>query len=615
MLVSSLKKFLYANNHVNLLELPEIKSILPRLLAKEDDAELSKPDLDEFKNIIASLVLDGKASFFFSVVMFNEQIDVKSSCERAAHGALVFRQVIYFLKQMKYLNESPADIDAVRNIMLKNIVSSLSSDHFNSHFWEAMHWVYCNNLLSLNTLEALDKVSKVSPGYLNDLDGIIEITKKLSFTLNSERLSALLCMAPKNRTRLCKVVSLLNESNLLTERTFEMALNRIKLKKPFVPIQPIQQVQPSLFKVVKHQTEDNDDLYQRSELKNARDHFDFASDAAPDLTESDHPIQFHVKSEAQKLPRGGFWQVSQGYDANDPRVAKYAVRESVVEIGEVYKRLREVEHDFSYHNDPDLLKKSFAAEKQFVINEAAYSQLLGREAVAYIRQKRFGCVSEWQSGKTLSEYTNNELIDIQIDHRLSCFYALCEELNRLHCHFRLHTDLKDSNVVLDLEKLRMKLIDFGDVEKQGRTRFFDSLRNFYSWHDPTYIRGRSEYLFSHEIYSLGLILSKLFPDLFDVKLIHRYETMSVRINKEEMQCSPMEVAIIELYKALTNPDANSRPTTLHVLEFCNEILQANKSNWLKTIDRSKRIARRELCRKETSVEDALRLVKRGPRLG
>ena len=230
----------------------------------------------------------------------------------------------------------------------------------------------------------------------------------------------------------------------------------------------------------------------------------------------------------------------------------------------------------NFQGPPDTLEKIRVGRKKQVIKETKYLNLLGRTAGYYNKDKetdaKYRVLTTYISGKEVGKHTQQELIEKTQLHRLECLKMVLSELNVLHSNFRRHGDLHGANILLDLTRKEMRLIDFGLGHKG------------FPYTDLT---------------DMGKVVGQMFPELYSVKDTSRGKEY-ILINKP---LTLQEAGIVKLVDALMNPKNELKCTSLDALQYCDQLIQNFDSLTEQSLNE---ISSKTINRTETTVEDILR---------
>lgn len=264
--------------------------------------------------------------------------------------------------------------------------------------------------------------------------------------------------------------------------------------------------------------------------------------------------QFFVEHNPNKIyPDGGCSQkIKKGFTSNASE-PKYALKVFRPEI---------------FNND---LKKQL----RLALRGAFCNRILGRQGYAFNHNFKQYILSEWLDGKTLDNFSEPEILNIDIPQRIKLALSLLSELSILHQFDIIHNDLKPANVMF-CNDFSLKLFDFDSVRLEEEsipdTKEIIYTIGYIEHHILLSILNNqneaSMYLNKQtDLYALGLTLAKLFPDLLNIekekKIItckqffnKRFAYEAFNINKKIE--SNNEIMLTELLYNLTNPNENER---------------------------------------------------------
>lgn len=233
----------------------------------------------------------------------------------------------------------------------------------------------------------------------------------------------------------------------------------------------------------------------------------------------------------KKYELGGDGFIKKGYDTSEDTKPIYSIKKTVA---------------FKYQ------KLELEKTKQ---TEVHIQRLLGHFAEYFISEnKTFNTsysISTWKPGKNLNQYSSEEMEKYEIGARLRWLKSLLSDLVILHNNYYVHTDIDPRNVILDSENKTadksMRLIDFDRSQHRAEVLPPEALQ-----------QGREHYYkFSDDIYSMGIIVAKLFPSLFEFD--SKYSEMSP-VRKDTLIKSTArdekltEASSMELLKDIRNQD-------------------------------------------------------------
>lgn len=467
------------------------------------------------------------------------------------HGLLDEKSFNYILHNNVFTFQMMLSVLADVKLLNENkiLVSKIINNEFNhDDFSEVIFYLKSNHLLSQQMLSLLmDKplIGVMKNKFVSKLSNLVVAFNNASFKINDYALKQILNLSYGNLERLYGMVVSLIKNNFLNQNSFKHACQRLteKLSHPAESL------------VIKESKKDT--LLPRSKIT------------------LDHKTNIYI-DQSKHHHAGSFGKVRKGFETMDGNTPRFAVKKML---------------------DPNLNDSSQGAKR-----EVKYNQFFNRQASYFINNNVVQVVTEWQQGKSLEEYTPEELQHVSYEQRLRCLASGLSDLNYMHAHYRIHGDIKPSNYILDLSNLIMRLIDFGGAHKKGSNK--DSIFT------PMYIDPKNYKCdhFINDIYSMGFVAIQLFPEIY-TKISKN--NGGLRYITKNLNLTIIESAIIKLVKALMQPKITLRCTSEDALSYCNEIVEAIKSNSLNRL-KLKQIADKTIERRDITLEDVLRDTMRCP---
>jgi serine/threonine protein kinase len=252
-------------------------------------------------------------------------------------------------------------------------------------------------------------------------------------------------------------------------------------------------------------------------------------------------------------------------------------------------------------------KNFFASDEKEAQREAQretkYHRALGREAYYYSthEHRRHYLVYQWFSEKALEHFSENDLKQISLLERLKAVISLLEEINTLHAKYRVHGDVKPLNVIYDSKNAQMRLIDFGGTHKNLSSKTYPGTLIYRDTNKGTC------YECSDDIYSLGITVAQLFPELFfllDTNLPFQYHNIKpFQVVILHNDTSAFAQAIVFLVQEMVQKQKHDRCTALEAIQFCQGLIQHHDQLDDKFL---KEFGNATIRNKQFSVENVLR---------
>jgi len=182
-------------------------------------------------------------------------------------------------------------------------------------------------------------------------------------------------------------------------------------------------------------------------------------------------------------------KVAKAYDSLDAKKIKYSAKKI---------KFKKLANTFS----EDIAKK-----------EVAYHHLFGRQAF-YFKNKKDSVyiVADWLHGKKLSYFKKTEILKHGLWQRLEWLISVLTDINFLHSHFYVHGDINADNMILNVKKNALHLIDFGLSEQVKQLS-----KSIPKIKENGEVELEFENLFSADIKAMCVIIENLFPECFKVE--------------------------------------------------------------------------------------------------
>lgn len=250
-------------------------------------------------------------------------------------------------------------------------------------------------------------------------------------------------------------------------------------------------------------------------------------------------------------------------------------------------------------NPEYLIKCMHEPDEDVAKKETKYARFLGRDAHFFNNYNKSYFIGEWQPGMALDIFPSEELKGLTIKMRLNSLTYSLRDLSHLHQQYRVHGDIKFENSIFDKYSGQLNLIDFGSTRKvkpknnripytpdylDSQIKDFDDITNNYSFCD--------------DMYSFGLVVAGMFPDIYKVDLDN--ERTKTVLLKTTLTVS--EKAVTYLVNTLLNHRRQDRCTSFEALDYCESIV--NQFDTLKESTVNDILAR-TLHKKDCSYEDVI----------
>lgn len=229
---------------------------------------------------------------------------------------------------------------------------------------------------------------------------------------------------------------------------------------------------------------------------------------------------------------------------------------------------------------------------QQVINEAGIHLLLARRAFAAVINKKDGSKKYYLSmpwlGEDLFTYYNQELCDRinmgkpipSVDSRRFDFLSLILETKIIHSWGLVLGDPKLENAMKDKSTGAIRWVDFDSVRWQGVSRgaftfltpnLLESIRKS-KISDEKDLRVYINRIYSQadDIYLIGSMLGKLFPELFQVRSSEWPKIDFVKQYCFEGALYDQHKWFIDLVMQMTHPDPSQRPAITTIERFFSQ---------------------------------------------
>lgn len=220
----------------------------------------------------------------------------------------------------------------------------------------------------------------------------------------------------------------------------------------------------------------------------------------------------------------------------------------------------------AYRDQPDGSTHFYAIKKlrfnsllpgveELAEHEAKYPLFIGRSALIYERNRRFRVMLDWVDGDVLSDLDEDQLKLVPIIVRLQCLRYLLSEVLQFHAVFRVLGDLKPENCALNLKTKQLSCFDFGSAHKVGSKKKYAYSIGY------TDTQEGSWHYFASDVYQLGAIVSRLFPEILT---FDQY----VGSSRNRMRL----LGIDHLIGAMFASDPHMRCTVYHADQLCELLM-------------------------------------------
>lgn len=284
-------------------------------------------------------------------------------------------------------------------------------------------------------------------------------------------------------------------------------------------------------------------------------------------------VTFFVENSTRFNARGGYASIKKAY------------RDEVKKESEkpIYVR----KHFFPV--DDTAIKNGYENALQSAMREVKYNKLLGRAAYFYQENESSYMVAQWKPSKKLSCFHRDTLRVYAVERRLQWLESLVLELNILHENYRIHGDIKEDNVILNIEKNSLNLIDFGTARKAETSKKFSFTSRYRDY-------ASEQSTFYADLFALSFIIAKLFPDF----IIESYDYPRSKFG----YCSNLSLlgqAVVDLFESLRYQEVKRRCSCYDVLEFIRELINtAALDN-----ERFQKLKESTIHKKEISFDDVV----------
>jgi serine/threonine protein kinase len=305
-------------------------------------------------------------------------------------------------------------------------------------------------------------------------------------------------------------------------------------------------------------------------------------------SETSDDVRVYVEHNADRnsYPAGSFSIVKRGYEEEASKIPQFAV-----------KKLRHYICDDK--NRPCTLETRLADAKR---EAAAINYVLRQPAYFFRHHEHVFVVSPWLQGNDLRYTLQNLNMDfalVPIENRLQSAHCLLYDLNLLHERYLLHRDIKPRNCIYNPVTHALHLCDYAGVSKMYSQNTCGVTA---AYRDGS---GRT-YSFCDDIFSAGLVLANLFPELFVVdkyELSPKNEVYRIR-HKQKSSLSIVEQAVKLLIMRM-----NYGPTQRELRCSCRDALdfiaQVLKESSGLSVFGLQKIAAITINRAEATVENTL----------
>lgn len=449
--------------------------------------------------------------------------------------------------------------------------------------------LYKNDQLSTRingqVILALEKIEKLNKDYDVSYDELINIFDSFNAVDSGRSIFEKLFCAI-NTMKIHMDISLENNSN--TEKLFSLSYKNIlracKLIQDLASTNKLNQ--DSYNEVIRIA---NISLTKPSESTVTEKVSMWSKSSMWSMTTVDSNILLFTKdkmSGTEKSESGAYGQVKKSYHSVNSDDVLYAIKK--------------------YHNYPSC----FDANKE-VVHEAKYHQLLNNHPHFFKQNDRVMLMYDWKNGNALINLTQEQISSLSLHDRLVCFKSLLANLNQLHQSFRTHGDIKAANIILDINQLKMHLIDFNLSYKPLGDRQW----SFGNQVADTYLRSRThrsdngqtkEYSFCDDMYALSFIGAKLFPELYQLNLDSHF-SLTKKFSTNDLCAEQKSISLLidAFYIGHNeyNPDIRKmRPTCKDSLSYCEKVL----TQWGRLDEKTlNEILRSTIKREDVTVENVL----------